>query len=142
MRERGVGDFSAEVNRQHKPITPITSPPQFFFAKAIHVKAHEQRQGDREPYRESSPGRFSQSIDYDQPESSEGDDHDEENRDGRDYAGQGADFGAGQFGERFSFAGMLAPRIMKSCTAPPRQTPITSTTVLAGNRLPREHRPD
>src|SRR6266568_1183796 len=105
MSERGVSDFSAEVNRQQQAdYSDNTRFRNFSFAKAIHVKAHEQRQRDRESYRESSPGRFSQSVYYDQSETRKGDDHDEENRDGRDYAGEGADFAAGDLGERFSFA--------------------------------------
>src|SRR6266536_294919 len=105
MSERGVGDFSAEVDcQQQADNSDYTRFRNFSLAKAIHVKAHEQRQRDRESYRESSPGRFSQSVYYDQSEARECDDHDEENRDGRDYAGQGTDFGAGNLGERFSFA--------------------------------------
>ena len=96
------------------------------FAEAIHVQAHEQREWDRETNRERSPWRFGKRVDDNQAKSGECNHDDEKDRNARDEPESGLISVRAISASDLPLRRTLPAMIMKSCTAPPRQTPITS----------------
>src|SRR5258706_594553 len=70
----------------------------------LQVWVNQDYSNDQEGDRESSPWRFSQSVNHHQTQPGQGDDHDKKNRDSRDQPRQRTDFSPRDLSQRFSFA--------------------------------------
>ena len=81
---------------------------------------------NRHADRERAPRALGERVDDREAEAGERDDDDEEDGDGGGRAGDRADLGPRDLGQRAAAAPRRRPQEMKSCTAPARHTPATS----------------